>query len=381
MLSRHKLFQTMMPYQTQTYSTLKTHHQVVPKVKNKHGVEVDNVMQTCYGALKITDLVGVRYGSQISLSKGWAHILYPTPELWTVTLPHRTQILYTPDISMVIMQLEVIPGSIVCEAGTGSGSLSHAFLRAVGPSGHLYTFDFHKERAQIVQEEFRSHGYTDSVTVAHRDVCVDGFGIEAKADAVFLDLPKPWDALPHALKTMKSSGGRICSFSPCIEQVQRTAEIMEKMGLQEITTLECLLREFQIRTITIPSIDVPSQKYGNKREDGEEERKSTDKKIKLDKKLEVDDKKIQEEEHSMNEDGEQVIENKSREIERIKLNDEESEEEEVNGIQKGNENDRKGDTEKKVEKENKTTFKTAVPLLKMPGHTGFLTFATLPPSI
>ncbi|XP_076036357.1 tRNA methyltransferase 61 isoform X3 [Oratosquilla oratoria] len=313
---------------------------VVPKVKNKHGVEVDNVMQTCYGALKITDLVGVRYGSQISLSKGWAHILYPTPELWTVTLPHRTQILYTPDISMVIMQLEVIPGSIVCEAGTGSGSLSHAFLRAVGPSGHLYTFDFHKERAQIVQEEFRSHGYTDSVTVAHRDVCVDGFGIEAKADAVFLDLPKPWDALPHALKTMKSSGGRICSFSPCIEQ-----------------------------------------KYGNKREDGEEERKSTDKKIKLDKKLEVDDKKIQEEEHSMNEDGEQVIENKSREIERIKLNDEESEEEEVNGIQKGNENDRKGDTEKKVEKENKTTFKTAVPLLKMPGHTGFLTFATLPPSI
>ena len=32
--------------------------------------------------------------------------------------------------------------------GTGSGSISHAFIRSIMPSGHLYTFDFHKERAE-----------------------------------------------------------------------------------------------------------------------------------------------------------------------------------------------------------------------------------------
>jgi tRNA A58 N-methylase Trm61 len=39
--------------------------------------------------------------------------------------------------------------------GTGSGSLSHAFVRAVQPTGHLYTFDFHEQRADIAREEFK----------------------------------------------------------------------------------------------------------------------------------------------------------------------------------------------------------------------------------
>ena len=51
------------------------------------------------------------------MTRGWAFVLHPTPELWTLTLPHRTQILYTPDISMVLTQLELRPGSVVCEAG------------------------------------------------------------------------------------------------------------------------------------------------------------------------------------------------------------------------------------------------------------------------
>jgi tRNA (adenine57-N1/adenine58-N1)-methyltransferase len=28
----------------------------------------------------------------------YAFVLHPTPELWTLCLPHRTQIIYTPDI-------------------------------------------------------------------------------------------------------------------------------------------------------------------------------------------------------------------------------------------------------------------------------------------
>lgn len=92
-------------------------------------------------------------------------MLQPTPELWTQTLPHRTQIIYTPDISMILFQLEVKPGSIVVESGTGSGSLSHSFLRAVKPLGHLHTFDFHEQRCDIAREEFKSHGLADFVTV------------------------------------------------------------------------------------------------------------------------------------------------------------------------------------------------------------------------
>ena len=38
----------------------------------------------------------------------------------------------------------------------------------------------------------------DLVTVKQRDVCQNGFDLENVADAVFLDLPHPWDAIPHA---------------------------------------------------------------------------------------------------------------------------------------------------------------------------------------
>lgn len=144
----------------------------------------------------------------MKLSRGWGYILQPTPELWSVTLPHRTQIIYTPDISMIIFQLEIKPGSVVIESGTGSGSLSHAILRAIKPHGHLHTFDFHEVRSQQAREEFENHGLGDFVTCYHRDVCALGFtdDLNGKADAVFLDLPLPHLALPHAKNALKESG-------------------------------------------------------------------------------------------------------------------------------------------------------------------------------
>ena len=44
-------------------------------------------------------------------------MLLPTPELWTLSLPHRTQIVYTTDISHVVLRLNLKPGSVVVESG------------------------------------------------------------------------------------------------------------------------------------------------------------------------------------------------------------------------------------------------------------------------
>ncbi|KAK9511398.1 hypothetical protein O3M35_000062 [Rhynocoris fuscipes] len=181
---------------------------VMDQVINKHGESVENIFQTTYGALKVSSLIGKRYGTKVELSRGWAYVLQPTPELWTLTLPHRTQIIYTPDISMIVYQLELVPGSHVIESGTGSGSLTHALARRVAPTGTVSSFDFHEQRVNTAIEEFRSHGIADIVTVSLRDVCNQGFGDElnGKADAVFLDLPHPWLVIPHAAKAIKSTG-------------------------------------------------------------------------------------------------------------------------------------------------------------------------------
>lgn len=65
------------------------------------------------------------------------------------------------------------------------------------------------------------------ITVTVRDIQGKGFPDEfcGAADSVFLDLPQPWLALPSVRRMLKQDGV-LCSFSPCIEQVQRSCEVL-----------------------------------------------------------------------------------------------------------------------------------------------------------
>jgi len=45
------------------------------------------------------------------------------------------------------MYLEIVPGCLVLESGARSGSLTTSLARAFSLSGHVYTFDFHEQRA------------------------------------------------------------------------------------------------------------------------------------------------------------------------------------------------------------------------------------------
>ena len=159
-----------------------------------------------------------------SHTKGFTYVLPPTPEKWTVSLPHRTQVVYTPDYSYVLQRLQVRPGTVVIEAGAGSGSFTHAAARAVfngfstetkdekdplhqikkeRKHGHVYSFEYHKPRVARLAKEIKQHGLSNIVSMTHRDVYKDGFSVpsreeynvarsEIHADAIFLDLPAPW---------------------------------------------------------------------------------------------------------------------------------------------------------------------------------------------
>jgi len=103
--------------------------EVKAKISNKKGKIIDNVFNTAYGAITVISLIGQKYGSKVKLTRGWAYVLQPTPELWTLILPHRTQIIYSPDISFIIHLMELKPGSIVIETGTSYAHTYYADTR------------------------------------------------------------------------------------------------------------------------------------------------------------------------------------------------------------------------------------------------------------
>jgi tRNA (adenine57-N1/adenine58-N1)-methyltransferase catalytic subunit len=226
----------------------------------------------------------------VTASSGFIHVLPPTPENWTTSLPHRTQVVYTPDYSYILHRLRARPGSVIIEAGSGSGSFTHAAARAVfsgypengsgtksmleepitprkkgRKEGHVYSYEFHLERFEKVTAEMKDHGLESIVRTTHRDVYAEGFSIPANghegpaspvATAVFLDLPAPWQALPYLTRIDTEDRPSpldptkpvyICTFSPCIEQAQRTVSALRQHGWIEIETVEMQHKRIEVK--------------------------------------------------------------------------------------------------------------------------------------
>ncbi|KAN0078758.1 tRNA methyltransferase complex GCD14 subunit domain containing protein [Elaphomyces granulatus] len=212
----------------------------------------------------------------IAASSGFIHLLHPTPESWTASLPHRTQVVYTPDYSYILHRLRVRPGSTIIEAGAGSGSFTHAAARAVfngypteQPAtkkrclGQVYSFEFHTQRVEKISKEIEQHRLDGLVEVTHRDVYNDGFllgnpktGASPNANAVFLDLPAPWQALKHLVRESPSgprspldpsSPVHICTFSPCLEQAQRTISTLRQQSWLSISMVEVHHKRIEVR--------------------------------------------------------------------------------------------------------------------------------------
>ena len=214
----------------------------------------------------------------VEAATGFVHLLPPTPEIWTASLPHRTQVVYTPDYSYILHRLRARPGTVLIEAGAGSGSFTHAAARAVYSGypksniedssthrslakrlGKVWSFEFHEPRAQKLQEEIKEHGLDGIVELTHQDVCQDGFtpnntpASSIAANAVFLDLPAPWLAIKHLTRInissplSSASAVHLCTFSPCIEQVQRTITTLRTLGWTEIEMVEIAAHRVEVR--------------------------------------------------------------------------------------------------------------------------------------
>ena len=198
-------------------------------------------------------LIGQPDGALITLSRGKRMIaLLPTLGEYVLKMPRGAQVIYPKDLAIMTMWADVYPGARVFEAGTGSGALTMALLRAVGERGAVISYEAREDFARTAMKNIERYlGPVANLTLLRRDAyegIEPGTGsAEDPFDRVVLDLPEPWRVVPHAVHALRSGGVHL-SYVPTIPQAMQTVEALERAGVFGlIQTFETLLRTWNIQ--------------------------------------------------------------------------------------------------------------------------------------
>ena len=197
------------------------------------------------GILNFDQVIGQSFGSLIPTSLGvFIAALPPLPRDRAVKMGRQTNIVYPKDAGLILLLAGIGPGSVVVEAGTGSGALASILAYHVAPTGRVFSYEVREDFAKEAQKNLEKVGLTDIITIKQQDILK---GIkESDVDAVVLDLAVPWDVVPLAYDALRG-GGVLTSFSPTIEQTQRTVDALYDSHFTEIMTRELIEREILVR--------------------------------------------------------------------------------------------------------------------------------------
>ena len=209
-------------------------------------LQEEQVFHSHLGQLPHRDLISHTVGGWYNTDRG--HVLLgvrPTLADYVIEMPRGPQIIYPKDLGTIITLADIFPGAIVIEAGLGSGSLTSALLRAVGPTGKIVTYEINDTTIdKALQNIAKVIPNTSNLSITIGDIYA---GInEMDVDRVVLDVPEPWQAVEHIGNALVM-GGIFLSFLPTILQVhQLTEELVNDGRFQMIQTIETLLRPWHV---------------------------------------------------------------------------------------------------------------------------------------
>lgn len=207
-------------------------------------VSENREFHTHKGIVRLGELLGKRFGDNVLTSKGSRlYVLRPFFCDRLSFFERPTQILYPKDIGFLLLRLGLESGMNVVEAGTGSGVATAAMANVVKPHGHVYSYDVNEGFIRKAESNLARTGLLQYVTLRCSDAR-EGFA-ESDVDAVFLDLGDPWNIVPQAYSCLKG-GSNVASFSPTVNQVEKTVTALKKEGFIDIETCELLLRNMRI---------------------------------------------------------------------------------------------------------------------------------------
>ena len=214
-----------------------------------HGVE----FHTHRGVLKHDEMIGLPWGSEVFSHTGSPFFLME-PSLADILKNTRrnTQILYPKEIGYILVTMGIGPGVHVIEAGTGSGALTTALAFAVGPDGHVWSYEAREEMTRLARSNLEKVGLAERVTLVERDIS-QGFD-QSGVDALFLDLPNPFDYVVQVREALKPGGFFGCIL-PTTNQVTflLTALRLNKFAFMDVC--EILLRYYKAEAERFRPVD------------------------------------------------------------------------------------------------------------------------------
>ncbi|HVD02292.1 MAG TPA: tRNA (adenine-N1)-methyltransferase [Candidatus Dormibacteraeota bacterium] len=200
------------------------------------------------GAVSHDDLIGKPDGSLVSTHTG-ARLLALRPTFAERVTGRRRQAqpIYPKDLGAILMYADIHPAATVLEAGSGTGALTAALVRAVGPSGRVVSYEIREDFQQLAREAVIAalDGFPDNLEMKLGDV-YEGVS-ESGFDRGLLDLPEPWQAIP-AFAGAIVPGGLVFAHCPNVSQVARFCDgLREHGGFGLIETMEVLQRGWTVR--------------------------------------------------------------------------------------------------------------------------------------
>jgi tRNA (adenine57-N1/adenine58-N1)-methyltransferase len=203
------------------------------------------------GTVSFDDIIGQEEGLVLHSSHNRSLMVFrPSLAQYVVKMPRGAQVIYPKDLSAIVMAADIYPGAVVLEAGTGSGALTMALLRAVGPGGRIISEEIREDFARRAAANIRRFmGDTPQLEIRIRDI-YEGIDVH-DVDRIVLDLSEPWRIVDGVAKALRP-GGYFASYLPTVLQVKQLVDTLARQGeFALVETVEILERHWHVADLSI----------------------------------------------------------------------------------------------------------------------------------